>query len=85
MTSSSICPVCNGFTELIEICPHCGEPLNDQGRLFDFYSDYSPYRPIDDLKKTDHLLDLSTHLCPHQMFCPSCHYTDIKMIQEIQQ
>lgn len=84
MVSSFVCPVCNGFKTLISLCPNCGQSLDDQGRLFDFFSDYSPYRPIDDLKKTDHLPDLANHLCPHQVICSSCNYTDIQLIQEIE-
>jgi len=81
---SFACPVCNGFQTFSSLCPNCGQPLDDQGRLSDFFSDYSPYRPIDDLKKTDNLLDLVNHLCPHQVVCPSCHYSDIAMVQEME-
>lgn len=45
------CPICNGLISLSILCPHCGETMEDHGRLLDMFAPYSPYRPIDDLKK----------------------------------
>lgn len=68
----TLCPVCNGLTELAMPCPACGRPLDDSGRLSDYFSDYSPYRPIDDGKMTNGIRDLETGLCIHVGWCPSC-------------
>ncbi|MBA4493757.1 hypothetical protein ACFO25_05110 [Paenactinomyces guangxiensis] len=80
---SYACPVCNGFDNFLANCPDCGAPLADFGRIFDFFADYSPYRPIDDLKMTDGWFDLATHKCPHQVYCPQCGYQDVHMIGEM--
>lgn len=79
------CPVCNGFSSLEEtVCPECGSRLADQGRLTDLFSDYSPYREIDGLKMTDGLPDdAEKHRCPHILFCTSCKFSNITMIEEI--
>ena len=48
-----ICPLCNGLTELSLVCPNCSHFMQDQGRLADFFDDYSPYMPIDLMKLED--------------------------------
>lgn len=77
------CPVCNGLTTLSEHCPKCSNLLIDNGRYIDLFDDYSPYRPIDDIKMTDGLKDVKNHLCPHQVTCDQCGYTEIKFVTEI--
>ncbi|MBA4602299.1 hypothetical protein [Thermoactinomyces mirandus] len=78
------CPVCNGFSSLEEkTCPKCGSRLADQGRFTDLFNDYSPYRAIDDVKMTDGLPDAENHLCPHILFCTSCKFSNIFMVEEI--
>lgn len=67
-----ICPVCNGLETLNMTCPHCGAPLEDRGRLADYYNPYSPYREIDDLKMTDNVADEALHRCLHLLYCPRC-------------
>jgi hypothetical protein len=83
MHASSVCPVCNGFSALRAVCPICGTSLRDAGRVMDLYGNYSPYRPIDDLKMTDGMIDLSTHDCPHQVWCQKCGFSEVRMIREI--
>ncbi|MFC4076009.1 hypothetical protein [Salinithrix halophila] len=80
---STGCPVCNGFETQNTACPHCSEWMEDRGRFFDILADYSPYRPIDDLKRTDGFRDLEEALCPHQLFCRKCGYEEVIMIHEI--
>ncbi|TCS96897.1 hypothetical protein [Hazenella coriacea] len=82
-SGSFACPICNGFHHYHEQCPQCGNHLNDEGRLSDFYMQYSPYRPIDDLKMTDGYIDMTTHQCPHLIYCEQCNYMDVKLITEI--
>ncbi|WP_255298455.1 hypothetical protein [Brevibacillus dissolubilis] len=82
MEMNFMCPICNGFTELQVTCESCGSKLDDQGRLLDYFGDYSPYRPFDDLKRTDGYPDVSSHLCPHVATCPACRLEQVIMIQE---
>jgi hypothetical protein len=49
----------------------------------DLYGNYSPYRPIDDLKMTDGMIDVTTHECPHQVWCLKCGFNEVRMIREI--
>ena len=78
------CPVCNGFSALEDHrCPGCGHVLEDNGRFTDLFSDYSPYREIDDLKMTDGLTDLKTRQCPHALTCPACVHSKVLMVDEI--
>jgi hypothetical protein len=82
MTPSRGCPVCNGLESLTVPCPHCGEWMEDWGRWLDLLADYSPYRPIDDLKMSDGLLDGNTHQCPHSLYCRHCGYEETRMVME---
>ncbi|PTX59138.1 hypothetical protein C8P63_11383 [Melghirimyces profundicolus] len=77
------CPVCNGFDALEVACPHCTEWMEDRGRFFDLLADYSPYRPIEDMKKTDGFCDLESHQCPHHLFCQNCGFYDLTLVEEI--
>ncbi|MGI6127967.1 MAG: hypothetical protein ACOYEF_13615 [Planifilum sp.] len=77
------CPVCNGLIQLAPRCPQCGSRMEDQGRVSDLLADYSPYRSIDDLKRTDGLADLSTHRCPHHLYCRSCGWSQSQMVEEV--
>ncbi|RAL26975.1 hypothetical protein [Thermoflavimicrobium daqui] len=81
-TNPYACPVCNGFTSYTAYCPKCSHILQDGGRIFDYFADYSPYRPIDDLKMTDGLLDYQNHTCPHQIYCEHCGYREVTLMQE---
>ncbi len=77
-----ICPICNGFDSLIQPCPRCHRPLEDMGRLSDYYNPYSPYREIDQLKLTNGYQDLTHHLCFHLLSCPQCHLQLVHHVQE---
>ncbi|MEW9033545.1 MAG: hypothetical protein AB2404_12615 [Planifilum fimeticola] len=77
------CPVCNGLTSLDRRCPRCGNAMEDRGRFSDLLADYSPYRPIDDMKRTDGLNDLHSHQCPHNLWCPHCGWSELHMVAEI--
>jgi hypothetical protein len=67
-----LCPVCNGLAGLYAGCPDCGRSMEDTGRLYDYYGDYSPYMPIDESKLSNGLPDREQHLCVHVAWCPSC-------------
>ncbi|MFD1425810.1 uncharacterized protein (DUF983 family) [Kroppenstedtia sanguinis] len=76
------CPVCNGFSSLDVSCPNCGEWMEDQGRLFDFLAPYSPYRPIDDLKRTEGMTDWEIYQCSHRLHCPHCGCHEVSWVAE---
>lgn len=78
------CPVCNGMTQLSSFCPQCGNLMEDNGRFLDILGPYSPYRPIDDLKKTDGFIDLKTPRCPHRVSCEQCGFFGMRMVNETQ-
>ncbi|MDF2854581.1 MAG: hypothetical protein K0Q87_432 [Neobacillus sp.] len=78
-----VCPVCNGLREVDLICSHCGEHMNESGRLMDYYDDYSPYMEIDLMKMEDGYQDTkSGHKCPHLYSCPSCQNDKVIFINE---
>ncbi len=77
-----ICPVCNGFTPLGARCRSCGRPLEDAGRLYDFYGDYSPYQPIEDAKLSNGMADSIGHLCLHLGWCTVCRSQHLLPIRE---
>lgn len=80
---SYLCPACNGLEPIQQYCPQCRSLMDDGGRITDYYGPYAPYRPIDDLKLTDGLLDLYDHQCHHVMLCPNCGYASTVDIQEV--
>jgi hypothetical protein len=79
---TGICPVCNGLARLEAACPACGHRLDDAGRLYDYYGDYSPYRPIDDAKLTNGFPDLAHRLCVHVGWCPACRQEHLLLVRE---
>lgn len=79
----SICQVCNGLREILLVCPGCGGMMADNGKLMDFYDDYSPYMDVEIMKMEDGYPDThSGHKCPHLYSCPQCHRSEVLLIQE---
>lgn len=77
-----ICPICNGLHSLKAHCPTCGQQLDDAGRLYDYYGDYSPYRPIEDSKLANGYPDAKEHLCLHVGWCAHCHTESLFAVHE---
>lgn len=49
----------------------------------DFYDDYSPYMPIDQMKLEDGFKDdFKKETCPHLYKCMDCGHEEIQFIQE---
>lgn len=67
------CGLCNGVSVENWSCSICFGTLNDQGKIYDFYDDYSPYMEIDLNKLADGDPD-STHKpeCVHLFVCDTC-------------
>lgn len=79
----AMCPICNGFQELIIQCPDCGQNMDDSGRIMDFYDDYSAYMEIDSLKLEDGFQGtVAKSQCPHLVSCQNCGVSDVIFIQE---
>ena len=76
------CPVCNGLSEAEAHCRRCGRLMRDAGRLQDYYADYSPYREIDSLRRTNGYLDLQAGYCMHTFYCPECELEEVRGIPE---
>lgn len=82
----SMCPLCNGITLVSYKCETCQASLDDQGRLMDYFDDYSAYLDIDGMKLFDGIEeDGKNHQCPHVFSCPNCHTEKTILIQEIRE
>ncbi|PLS17568.1 hypothetical protein CVD28_11245 [Bacillus sp. M6-12] len=78
-----VCPLCNGLREVQIFCENCGDRMDDQGKVMDYYGNYSPYMDIDSLKKIDgYETSLKNGECPHLMLCPSCRSERVVLIKE---
>ena len=67
----SICPICNGLTQVSLSCPRCRGTLVDTGILENYFEPYSPYLDEDILDLVD---GVGKDQCIHLFSCPSCHY-----------
>ncbi|MBU8905422.1 hypothetical protein [Desertibacillus haloalkaliphilus] len=78
-----ICPLCNNLGTVEMSCTKCHHPLEDKGRLIDYFDDYSAYLEIDDMKKIDGIQnDLKNHECPHLLYCPNCQSDKVFRVTE---
>lgn len=80
--TSSVCPVCNGMEMITDPCPDCGGTLQDVGKESDDWGPYSPYQPIDDLKRINGWNDLSFKKCIHRARCLICGEETVVIIDE---
>ncbi|MGC4378039.1 hypothetical protein WD019_13985 [Fictibacillus sp. Mic-4] len=79
----SLCPVCNQLHTIPFYCPDCGNEAEDQGKLSDYYDDYSPYIDIDGLKLENGFpADHENHQCPHLYYCSTCRQELVNFISE---
>ncbi|MDQ0254191.1 DNA-directed RNA polymerase subunit M/transcription elongation factor TFIIS [Evansella vedderi] len=79
----SYCPACNGIENISQNCPSCGSLMEDKGRWFDYFDDYSAYMPINTMKLFDGIQnDLQQETCPHLLYCENCHNDSVILIQE---
>ncbi|MBY0123103.1 hypothetical protein [Bacillus sp. S/N-304-OC-R1] len=79
----AVCPICNGFEEINENCSACGGSIYDQGRIMDYYDDYSAYMPIDLMKmENGYGADYANKECPHLLKCSVCGHNEVKFIKE---
>lgn len=67
------CRLCNGMTDENWCCRICMGYLNDQGKIYDYYDDYSPYMEIDLNKLVDGDTKSSQKQeCVHLFVCKAC-------------
>lgn len=67
------CELCNGVSELTIPCIQCGKEMEDQGRIYDYYENYSPYMEIDLIKLEDGDPTSSKRQeCVHLFKCREC-------------
>ncbi|MCU9595340.1 hypothetical protein OEV82_12900 [Caldibacillus thermolactis] len=79
----AICPLCNGFTTVQETCNECSINMDDQGKISDYYDDYSPYMDIDLMKLEDgYGSNFENQQCVHLLQCPSCGQEQVYFVQE---
>lgn len=80
----SMCPVCNGLNSLEVECPSCQNQMNDNGRLLDYFDDYSAYLDIEGMKLIDGIADdQKNQQCPHVYYCLNCEAEKTVLIDEI--
>jgi hypothetical protein len=79
----AMCPICNNFQMINVKCPECGKDVADQGKLSDYFDDYSPYMEADGLKLEDGFpRDFNDSQCPHVFYCDSCQQEILYFIGE---
>ncbi|WP_033829597.1 hypothetical protein [Bacillus andreraoultii] len=78
-----ICPVCNAFETINNQCSNCDEFMVDEGKLSDFFDDYSPYMEIEIMRREDGFPNnFKEAQCVHLLQCPKCGRQETVMIQE---
>ncbi len=81
-----ICPLCNRLDdELNDVeCPECSRKMQDEGKVMDYFDDYSAYQEIEDMKLVDgYPDDRKAHQCPHLFYCLACGKKETRLINEI--
>ncbi|RXI99865.1 hypothetical protein DS745_13375 [Anaerobacillus alkaliphilus] len=82
----SICPLCNGIESMSINCDQCNLPMEDKGRIMDYFDDYSAYLDIDGMKLFNGIADDARNKqCPHVFYCSQCHTEKTMFIQEIEE
>jgi hypothetical protein len=67
------CGLCNGISHFTMTCIQCEEEMEDQGRIYDYFDDYSPYMDIDIIKLADGDPTSSNRQeCLHLFKCMNC-------------
>mgnify|MGYP001385374826 FL=1 len=79
----SICPLCNGMMNFSLPCSNCSGKLEDQGKISDYYDDYSPYMEIEWARLEDGIYgNYGEGQCMHLFKCPNCGSEHVEMIPE---
>lgn len=79
----AICPVCNGYESTTIFCQKCSQQMEDQGKLSDYFDDYSPYMDIELMRLEDGIVNnYSNSQCVHLYKCFHCDEEEVTIIQE---
>ncbi|WP_156288668.1 hypothetical protein [Oceanobacillus salinisoli] len=77
------CPLCNGVETAAVECPNCQATLEDQGKITDYFDDYSAYMDIDMMKMFDgNRKSLEDHECLHYFYCTNCQHEETRTISD---
>lgn len=77
------CPLCNGMDTISVPCPKCQTNMEDQGKVMDYFDDYSAYLDIDMVKMVDgDPNSLEEHQCLHYFYCSACQYEETRNVKD---
>lgn len=75
-----ICPLCNGLKKFEIECEKCRERMVDEGRIADYYDNYSSYL---EMSITERIDGVPCDQCVHLFSCPSCKHDKRIVIHKI--
>jgi DNA-directed RNA polymerase subunit RPC12/RpoP len=79
-----VCPLCNQIEQQQYICPNCQKEMEDEGRVMDYFDDYSAYLDIEGMKLFNgYPTDQKNHECPHVFSCFNCSKEVVHLIKEV--
>ncbi|WP_249872114.1 hypothetical protein [Oceanobacillus saliphilus] len=77
-----VCPLCNGFETVTIECSGCSSILEDQGKITDYFDDYSAYMDIDIMKLFDgDPQSLESKACLHYFYCANCQQEETRAMK----
>ncbi|WP_407272929.1 hypothetical protein [Radiobacillus sp. PE A8.2] len=77
------CPLCNGLTVSNQQCKECRAVMADQGKVADYFDDYSPYLDDAIAKLIDGAEESATnHTCSHLFVCNNCGFDQQVIVEE---
>ncbi|MFD1017728.1 hypothetical protein [Thalassobacillus hwangdonensis] len=80
-----MCPVCNGFDQLMEVCEACGGEMVDYGRAVDYLDEYSPYLDLNLTVFVDGDMKSSIEeTCVHYLQCAKCDAASLVALEDVQ-
>ncbi|GEN47082.1 hypothetical protein [Alkalibacillus haloalkaliphilus] len=78
-----LCPLCNGLEQHSLTCSKCDSQIDDQGKMTDYFDDYSAYMDIASMKLLDGDRESkANHQCLHYFYCKECNAEEVKAINE---
>lgn len=79
-----MCPLCNSLKTVNTFCPKCNSPLDDTGKVSDYFDPYGHYNDEETVKMGDGYPNTAKdNICPHLIVCPKCGYEKVEFIKEV--
>ncbi|MEI5906406.1 hypothetical protein WAK64_04975 [Bacillus spongiae] len=76
-----VCPLCNGLKQPHIVCTTCNNEMQNTGRIYDFFDEYSAYMDIESMKLVDGVTSSGEQeQCSHLFYCDICKASFIKKI-----